>query len=704
MKKKNLLAMKKLQATPKMLKDAEDNPIEEKKVRLPYGYTTVKTSRYGRYFRAVQQDGILKVSIFLQRELERGDRIPRYDVYCDKENEEYTTYEYGERKWRTAKIDNLDYPGINYLTEGLNWQQDKDRKLVNDYFETGQNKDIYEAVLSFQAGIKADRLRQKHRNELEEIDETMREVPDIPKNFKDWIAKNCFRETMFYEPDSMCHHRWPRMYCTHCRQWMDTQSYSNRPEHNKEGRCPNCGAPITYKSWNRQKYVEDETDVGLLQRLKDDSGWIIRTFICRIKRKHETGWQEYELSVFEDTRTRLDDSFNEREYFEYGEYKYTGVDRWCHECRRSQWGYYKQVGRVIMYTPNLKRELKREAFGRMDMKKIMRGGERERVRPVDILRKLRQRPYVEYLQKSGLTNLVDEIMGYREPATLFDNEKPRIHEVLKLDKQRFQRLQKLNGGCVALRLLQYEKEKSQKISDDTIRFLEKRCDNEDVRNLIGVIERTGMNAQRTVNYLRKQMEVTGQGYGEIFRHYEDYLDMAEVFGMDITDEIVCRQPKLMEYHDRYLARKNREKNKTRDKEVDLKYPGIRNNEAKNKERFKFKTEKYQIVVPHTASDITKEGRRQHHCVGASDAYIASMNNEKSFILFLRKNEDLKKPYYTLEVTWDGEIKQFYAAYDRQPDREEIVKVLSEFTKKVQEEKNNGTNQTISDIQPVQRGA
>ena len=174
MKKKNLLAMKKLQATPKMLKDAEDNPIEEKKVRLPYGYTKVKTSRYGRYFRAVQQGEILKVSIFLQRELERGDKSPRYDVYCDKKNKEYTTYEYGERKWRTAKIDNLDYPGLNYLTEGLNWQQDKDRKLANDYFETGQNKDIYEAVLRFQAEIKADQLRQKHRNELEAIDETDR--------------------------------------------------------------------------------------------------------------------------------------------------------------------------------------------------------------------------------------------------------------------------------------------------------------------------------------------------------------------------------------------------------------------------------------------------------------------------------------------------------------------------------------------------
>ena len=89
------------------------------------------------------------------------------------------------------------------------------------------------------------------------------------------------------------------------------------------------------------------------------------------------------------------------------------------------------------------------------------------------------------------------------------------------------------------------------------------------------------------------------------------------------------------------------------------------------------------MVPKKASDITKEGRQQHHCVGVSDRYIANMNDERSFILFLRKKGAIRTPYYTLEVTWDGEIEQFYAAYDRQPDKEKIEAVLGEFTKAVQ---------------------
>ena len=118
--------------------------------------------------------------------------------------------------------------------------------------------------------------------------------------------------------------------------------------------------------------------------------------------------------------------------------------------------------------------------------------------------------------------------------------------------------------------------------------------------------------------------------------------------------------------------------------MDRKYKEIGKNRKRFEERFAFQTDEFKIVVPKKASDITREGRLQHHCVGASDNYIANMNNEKFFILFLRKNEDTESPYYTLEVTWDGEIKQFYAAYDRQPDKEKIEEVLKQFTKEVQE--------------------
>ena len=689
MKKKELLAMRPLPATEIMLRTARENPIRTTKVRKTYcGYTYTDTnskSTYARYFRAVVENDILKVAVFNQETLQSGATTPDYEVYCDHEHGEFISYDTAGGKWRNAKIDNFDYPGLNWSYTYRFWQSDADRKLVNEYFCTGTNRDIQAAVLDFQATVRKEALQKKHRTETDAIDEVMREVPDLPKNFEEWVAKNCFRETMFYEPESACKGgKWQKMYCTHCRKWMDTLSYPNNPEHNKEGKCPKCGVPVTYKSWNKQKYVFDETHVGILQRLADDSGWILRVFNACMKREHAKGWEQFELNLNETERERLGDTFMKAECFVYGEYKNTKVSRWCHEVNRGYYGYYYSggIGSVIMYTPNLKRELRREAFCRVDFKKIFYGGERVKVDTERILIKLRQHPYAEYLQKSGLTVLMDEILANKEKIELFDRDKKRIHDVLKLDKQRFERLVRFNGGSEMLCALQYEQRTGQKLTDHNLEFI--KTNKVRVESVLAQVKRTGMNLQRMLNYLEKQMGITGQDWEALFRHYKDYLDMAAVFDMDLTDEIVCRQPQLMEYHDRYLERKNRQQNRTRDKEVDMKYPDIKKNLQKNKERFEFKTDEFVIVVPACASDITKEGSKQHHCVGATDGYISRMNAGQRFILFLRRAEKPKMPYYTLEVDWKGRILQFYAAYDRQPDREKIKAVLEEFTKTVQE--------------------
>lgn len=689
MKKKELLAMKELLATKAMLTVASENPIEKEERKTSWGtYWVNVRCKYVRYLRAAVENKILKVAVFTQKDLEEGKNDPKYEVYVDEENEKWTTYERRTGKWREAKIDNLEYTGMGSLFQKGNWQQETERKKVNEYFKTGQNRDIFEAVLDFQAGIKKSQLINKHRSEIEQIDEVMREVPELPKNFENWIAKNCFKELMFYEPENKCSHRWPKMYCTHCKKWMPTPAdYKNRPKHNEETVCPECKSPVRYKSWNKQKYVEDDADVGILQRLKDDSGWILRRFNCKIKRNREAGWEIYDLHTWENARARLDDYFAEREYFEYGEYKYNGVDRWCHECRRSNWKYYygygyvdKSLGSMIMYTPNLKRELRREKFHKMDLKAVMKIGGRKRVPPATILRRLQRHPYMEYLQKSGLEKLMEEIIISENDETLCNGDAARIHEVLQLDKQRFQRMKKMDGGCRTLRALQYEQQTGKKVSDENIIFLEN--ENANVKELIEITDRTKMNVERTVNYLKRQMDMTEESWISIVRYYKDYLNMAELFDMDITDEIVCRQPKMMEYHDKYVERKNREESKKRDKEVDAKYTHIAENAKKFEEHFKFETKEYQILVPQKASDITREGRRQHHCVGVSDTYIRNMDEEKGFILFLRRKKNLKAPYYTLEVTWDGEISQFYAAYDRQPSREKIWDVLKKFTASV----------------------
>ena len=61
--------------------------------------------------------------------------------------------------------------------------------------------------------------------------------------------------------------------------------------------------------------------------------------------------------------------------------------------------------------------------------------------------------------------------------------------------------------------------------------------------------------------------------------------------------------------------------------------------------------------------------------------MASMAGRQTWIIFLRHTEDQETPWYTIET--DGKkILQFYAAYDRQPEKEKVQKILQEWMKSV----------------------
>lgn len=177
------------------------------------------------------------------------------------------------------------------------------------------------------------------------------------------------------------------------------------------------------------------------------------------------------------------------------------------EERKTSWG-------------NLKRELRREKFHKMDLKAVMKIGGRKRVPPATILRRLQRYPYMEYLQKSGLEKLMEEIIISENDETLCNGDAARIHEVLQLDKQRFQRMKKMDGGCRTLRALQYEQQTGKKVSDENIIFLEN--ENANVKELIEITDRTKMNVERTVNYLKRQMDMTEESWISIVRYYKDY--------------------------------------------------------------------------------------------------------------------------------------------------------------------------------------
>ena len=88
-------------------------------------------------------------------------------------------------------------------------------------------------------------------------------------------------------------------------------------------------------------------------------------------------------------------------------------------------------------------------------------------------------------------------------------------------------------------------------------------------------------------------------------------------------------------------------------------------------------EELQIVYPKRTNDLVAEGRALHHCVGS---YIDRVVEGRCLIVFVRRIEEPKKPYVTVEVR-NGKIAQIHGDHNSAPT-EEVKKFVDLWSRKV----------------------
>ena len=76
--------------------------------------------------------------------------------------------------------------------------------------------------------------------------------------------------------------------------------------------------------------------------------------------------------------------------------------------------------------------------------------------------------------------------------------------------------------------------------------------------------------------------------------------------------------------------------------------------------YEFSDGQLSVVAPTQASDLTTEGSVLHHCVGS---FIDAVANNKENVLFIRRNDLLNEPYYTMAISPSGNIEQIHCVYN-----------------------------------------
>ena len=91
----------------------------------------------------------------------------------------------------------------------------------------------------------------------------------------------------------------------------------------------------------------------------------------------------------------------------------------------------------------------------------------------------------------------------------------------------------------------------------------------------------------------------------------------------------------------------------------------------------YNDDKYTIITPQTSMEIEDEGAALSHCVGS---YITRVAKEKCEIYFLRKTDDIKKPFLTIEVR-DDMLVQCYGYADHCNSDENAAEFIKQWCEK-----------------------
>lgn len=188
-----------------------------------------------------------------------------------------------------------------------------------------------------------------------------------------------------------------------------------------------------------------------------------------------------------------------------------------------------------------------------------------------------------------------------------------------------------------------------------------------------------MTTKQFCNRVQTYMKRHRMQLRECVRLYLDYLTMKENLGFDMENTIYQFPRDLRDAHAKAVAEKNSNDLADKIAIAERKYKNICKRFEKAKKIYTYEAEGLFIRPAKNAGEIVAEGRALHHCVGGEN-YLTAHNEGKDIILFLRMKSEPDKPYVTVELAPNGQIRQWYGKCDRKTNAKVNDKWLKEYIK------------------------
>lgn len=613
---------------------------------------------------------------------------------------------YGKLIWaeRSSTWQQMEKENILQSTEDL--ERIKKFCKATVYNEERWWEYIYKHENDIVTTARRNRERKAYMRRQEALADRMAHTNELPEKKILDRADNVYfhNEHYLYYKKHGC---WAHIACSKCggvtdARWKNGISYESQfqrwteePREGNYGTCPMCGARGKYKCQGKVKGEHSETIHLFLGQKYKETGMVMRYIevskawnlglICGEKGLEMRNASE-ELSGVEIARAYFEPG--KKIQIDYHKHSNYSGDFWD-DCN-----LYGMANINISAAPIMGetyREMEGTIFQYSALQEYVR--EVKKVNPIEYFERYQQTPQIEVMVKMGLIGVVEQLVKYHYGIVANENAN-RPDEFLGIRKERVKLLIENRGDIALLETMQMERRMQQVWTDEQLRHLtETQLKRGDVETATRY-----MSLQQLLNRIEKyagcEYETECSTAMERIRQtattYMDYLNMRLALGYDLNNTVYQQPRRLGEAHAKMVMETNKEEADKRLREVKEKFPNIRHDYRALRKRYFYEDDNYIIRPARSAEEIVAEGRILHHCVGG-DNYLQKHKDGTTYILMLRRKEDMEAPYITVEIGGDKpRIMQWYGSHNRKPDEKTMQKWLDDYITRLK----SGTITTI----------
>lgn len=571
----------------------------------------------------------LVLYVYTREQAAQGDCQPLWTMFHAKDG--YITLARnpdGTTKWRTATFEHLkdDYCFVDKCA----FYSAKDQERVSRYFNS--DSPGFASLVRAQSKLLDRRLEKRLRERDRKVRARMKGLPALPRDLGDWLRRAVLPAYFLY-----AHAKGGEAtgVCSSCGQ----EASLTGVKHNAKGVCPHCGREITMKVRGRMGRLCDRETCQVVQKTGPDE-LVIRIIKVTSNVSEIKIWENARqfVSVDPDGRAQCDSYYDccdsEHPHWKKGErpvfYPYS-------------YNFYADTcGHV--YCRNLQKNLSGTPWQYCPLQSFYEHF-REPMQLYPFLSAHLKHPKLEHLVKVGFYHLASDLV-YRGPhGSTLDETQNRTHRLLGVGAEDVDFLRNLDVDMDTLKIFQGYCQCNLK---DRQQLLNWQLERKVSYNIEAILEH--MTAHKLMRYLDEQYaflqfrltQHKAQRYRsmqDLVTEYGDYLDMCEKQHYDMSNSFVLYPKDLQKAHDKVARRIQLKADAKMRKDFRTTYQRIMG-------QLDFEFGGMKIVYPAAPDDIVAEGHALHHCVGG---YVDRVARQKCMILFLRRCEDVAKPFYTVEV-------------------------------------------------------